>query len=113
MNVKQDIYLDVGASWGVTFKCSVSLTGAQVTFWLGDLTGKTLIASVGNGITLDPDDETQCFLDLSPQAQAALQIPNADAKKKYELWVVEADGAESRQAFGSAYLSVGLAKKFP
>lgn len=113
MNVKQDIYLDVGASWGVDFQCSVSLTNASVTFWLGDRTSKTLIATVGNGLTIDPADDTKVALDLSPQAQTAAGILNVDAKKKYELFVVESDGAESRQAFGSAYLSAVLSKKFP
>lgn len=113
MSIKQDIKLDVGASWGVDFQCDVPLTGAEITFWLGTRDAKTLTASVGNGITINENDDTQCALDLSPPAQAAAGVQNQDAKLYYELWVKESDGAESRQAHGRAYLSAGLAKKYP
>lgn len=121
MAIKQDIYWDVGASWGADIACNnsagddidLSLPGTQIIFWVGSLSQKILSVSLGSGIVVDEIDPSIAHVDIAPFQQSSAGIEQQDRKLRYEAWVTEPDGAESRQAFGTVYLSAGLAKKYP
>lgn len=121
MAIKQDIYWDVGASWGADIRCTtsagddidLSLPGTQIIFWIGTPAQKILSVALGSGVSVDEDDTSIAHVDIAPLHQASAGIQQQDRKLRYEAWVTEPDGAESRQAFGTVYLSAGLAKKYP
>lgn len=121
MNFKQDLYWDFGTSWGVDIACNnsdgddidLSLSGTTVLFWMGSSTQKKITCTLGSGVELDEDDPSIARIDISPFQQTSAGIANLDAKMRYEFWVTEPNGSESRQAFGSVYINVSLAKKFP
>lgn len=121
MTIRQDINdWTVGAPWGADFVCTndagsidLTLPGTQVLFWLGTPDQKLITCTLGDGISVDPEAPDVARVDISPFRQAQAGLAGAARKLRYELWVTEPDGSESRKAYGAAYAALGLAKKYP